>query len=275
MNNKNTIQLQLNKGIIFFVILFSILSCDSFLDVDLPDSQLIGTSVFEDETTANAAFVSILADIRDNGILSGSPYGISMSLGLYSDELDFYGDNSLPSLDFFTNTLLPTNQLVENYWTVSYKEIYAVNALIEGVEGSYAISEEDSNRLKGEAYLVRALLHFYLVNLYGDKPYITTTDYRVNSSVSRMPVEEVYGLIKNDLETAIDLLPENYYNDGRSRPNKYTATALLAKVYLFTNEWIKSENEATILLDNTMYNLEQNPETVFLKESPETIWQLP
>lgn len=275
MKNENIIQLKSNNRIIYLIMLLLILSCDSFLDVDLPDSQLIGVSVFENEATANAAVVNILADIRDKGILTGSPYGVSLSLGLYSDELSFYGQSSLPTFEFSTNTLLPNNLLVENYWTASYKEIYAVNALIDGLDHSQSLSDIASKNLKGEALFLRALLHFYLVNLYGDIPYINSTDYKVNSSVTRKPVKEIYELIESDLIKAIDYLPEFYNTDGRARPNKSTAIALLSRIYLYTNEWVKSEIQATHLLNNAMYNLEQNPESVFLKESTETIWQLP
>lgn len=261
----------------FILLTFSLpfFSCESFLEVDLPESQLTGTSVFEDLATADAAMVNIYADLRDNGILSGSQYGLSVNLGLYGDELDFYGDISFPSFYFYHNALLPTNSLIGNYWNVTYKEIYAANAVIEGVESAQNLSIEDRDRLKGEALFTRALLHFYLVNLYGAIPYVTTTDYSQNSSVSRMAVEEIYAHVIHDLEDATGYLPEDYYSEGKARPNQYTAAALLSRVYLYTGDWVESEHQANILLDNPIYNLEQDIEAVFLRDSPETIWQLP
>jgi len=32
---------------------------------------------------------------------------------------------------------------------------------------------------------------FYLVNLYGDVPSVTTTDYKINGSASRIPERQV------------------------------------------------------------------------------------
>ena len=257
------------------VLFFPFISCESFLDVDLPESQLIGATVFDDATTADAAMANIYADIRDNGVLSGSLYGLSMNLGLYSDELEFYSDPSIPGFYFYNNTLLPTNLLVGNYWGTAYNEIYAANAVYEGVEASSSLAEEDANRLKGEALFVRGLLHFYLVNLYGDIPYITSTDYNENSTVSRMPVDEVYHYILTDLEKAAEYLPESYYSTGRARPNKFTAIALSARLFLYKNDWAHSESEANLILNSGMYTIEQNPDAVFLKDSPEIIWQLP
>jgi hypothetical protein len=50
-------------------------------------------------------------------------------------------------------------------WVNAYKQIYAVNNIIEGIEESQDyLDESTSNQIRGEAYFIRALLHFYLVN---------------------------------------------------------------------------------------------------------------
>lgn len=276
MKTINIIRLLINKMITFYIMAFAIVSCDTFVDVDLPESQLTGVTVFEDEATADAAMANIYANIRDNGLLTGTQYGLSHNLGIYTDELKFYGDTSFSSFYFYNNTLLPSNSLIATYWNSTYNQIYAANALHEGVNGSSYISQEISDRLQGETLFVRALLHFYLANLYGDIPYITSTDYTENSVVSRMPIPDVYTYIISDLEQAINLLPENYYTASRARPNKYTAIALMARVYLYLESWTNAENLANLILNNAaMYTIEDNPELVFLSDSSETIWQLP
>jgi len=191
MKTINIIRLLINKTIAFFIMTFAVVSCDSFVDIDLPESQLTGVTVFEDEATADAAMANIYANIRDNGLLTGTQFGLSNNLGIYTDELRFYGDTSFSSFYFYNNTLLASNPLIATYWNSSYNQIYATNALYEGVESSPYISQEDSDRLLGEALFVRALLHFYLANLYGDIPYIPITDYRKTSVVNRMPIKDV------------------------------------------------------------------------------------
>src|SRR5690606_20163137 len=91
------------KIITFLVFSIILSSCDSFVDVDLPDSQLTGVTVFEDEATADAAISHIYADIRDKGLLSGTQFGLSHNLGVYTDELRFYGDSSFSAFYFFNN----------------------------------------------------------------------------------------------------------------------------------------------------------------------------
>ena len=238
---------QIQIGIIIVFILTMCLwlnSCESFTEVELPQSQLTGTAVFEDVTTATAALSNCYAQLRESGMLSGNPDGLSNTMGNYADELTYYGSSSSPIEDFYNHTVLSSNASVSAFWNSGYNQIYAVNALMEGLEKTTAISSEDRNRLKGEALFLRAFLHFYLLNLYGDIPYIDTTDYRSNSRVSRMPENEVYQKIIADIMQSKALLTDTYTTVERIRPNKATATALLARVYLYTGDWQKAEEEA-------------------------------
>lgn len=155
--------------------------CDSFVEVDLPASQLTAKTVFEDAGTAKAAMAGLYAKMRDGGILTGNSSGPSCSLGLYADEFDYYYPYS--ASNFYTNSLFPGDNGVNDIWSKSYNQIYCANAVIEGLNNSTAITEADKNQLRGEALFIRALLHFYLLNLFGDIPYITTTDYTQNSKV--------------------------------------------------------------------------------------------
>ncbi|MEZ0181906.1 RagB/SusD family nutrient uptake outer membrane protein [Flavobacterium oncorhynchi] len=250
-------------------------SCDSFVEVDLPNSQLTASGVFEDKSTANAAIVNIYAKMRDSGILSGNLSGLSNQMGNYTDELLYYGSVIGKTRNFYNNTLLASNVDISNWWGTSYNQIYAANAVIEGVNASKALTQEDKKQFTGEALFVRSLLHFYLLNLYGDVPYITTTDYDKNKTASRMPSTELYLYIIKDLESAVSLLPDDYFSSDRIRPNKSVAMALLARVYLYNKQWAEAANAASYLLNNTQsYSWQSDLNSVFLRESTTTIWQL-
>ncbi|MFD2943280.1 RagB/SusD family nutrient uptake outer membrane protein [Flavobacterium notoginsengisoli] len=248
--------------------------CDSFVEVNLPKSQLTNTAVFESYATADAAMADIYAKIRDSGLLNGSYTGISNQLGNYTDELTAFGGPSNPSIPFFNNTLLASSGNVLAYWNTSYNQIYAANAVIEGLQASKNIEQENKNRLLGEAMFIRALSHFYLVKLFGGIPYIKSTDYRQNSTANRISAEEVYKNIISDLEKAISFLPVNYSSGQRIRPNKYCGKALLARTYLENHSYEQAANESSSVINNTaMYSLPA-PNSVFLLNSTETIWQL-
>lgn len=257
------------------LICFWLNGCDSFTETDLPKSQLIKTAVFQDVKTATAALSDCYAQMRDYSMITGNSDGISSLMGNYADELTYYGVGDAPLQHFYNHTVLPSNSGVSVLWNSGYNQIYAANAIVEGVENSTAITGDNRNRLKGEALFIRAFIHCYLVNFFGDIPYITTTNYKTNTAVSRQPETVVYEKIIADLLEAKDLLPETYTSAQRIRPNKYTAGALLARVYLYTGKWQLAENEATNIINKTaLYKWQEDLDRVFLKDSPATIWQL-
>lgn len=257
------------------LLLFISISCDSFLEVDIPDSQLTGEIIFQDESTANATLSGLYANLRDKGILCGNQSGLSYPLGLYTDELIYWGDPSTLSLSFFENSILPTNPQIHNYWKTAYNQIYTANTVIEGIQNSNNLETNLANGFKGEALFVRALVHFYLVNLYGEIPYITSTDYKENTTVHKETISQVYSLIQNDLEQSISLLPNNYSSNERTRPNKYVALALLARLNLYNENWDGAEQAATQILNALeFYQINPNLDNTFLNNSSETIWQL-
>ena len=259
--------------ILVLVVLLGLVGCDSFVDVDPPSSQLTGSLVFEDKTTANAAMVAVYTKLRDGGLLTGSSLGTGTSLGLYADELTYYGTNDQNLFFLFNNTLLPTTSLVNQSWNQSYHQIYCANAVIEGCQNATALLPVDKNQFMGEALFVRSLVHFYLANLYGDVPYITSTDYEVNRLAPRVPIASVYDKIVSDLNEAIALLPEAYISSERVRPNRSAAQALLARVYLYMGEWAEASNAASAVLNNSIYVWENDIDKVFLKDCTATIWQ--
>jgi hypothetical protein len=255
-------------------IAFWLKSCDNFAESDMPVSELNTAAVFEEKNTAHAAMVNVFAKMRENGLLTGKTNSISREMGLYADELTWYGNSSQSSANFFTNILIPTNGTVATWWNNCYSQIYTANAVIEGVAVSTKLFQADKDQLTGEAKFARAFIHFYLLQLWGDVPYVTGTDYKVNSTVRRLPATEVYAKIIEDLEAASLLLAEEYGSPARVRPNSYAAKALLARVYLYAGKWAEAANSASTVLNKTdtyLWVTELN--NVFLKESTATIWQ--
>lgn len=263
----------LKMSLIYLMLLSCLPACDNFVEVDLPNSQLIGLTVFENRSTANAAMVDIYSKLRDSGLLTGHASGTNTALGLYADELTYYGLGGASSDHLFKNSLLATNPVVSEFWNKGYNQIYCANAVIAGVRNSKSLTAADKDQFTAEALFVRALVHFYLLNIYGDIPYVSITDYEQNRLVSRMPLNEVYQHIISDLNQAIALLPEDYITAERVRPNKSTAYALLARVFLYTGKWAEAANAASAVLNNPAYTWENDLDKIFLKESTTTIWQ--
>ena len=248
-------------------------SCSEFLDIDLSESQITNEKVFSDDITAQSAVAGVYYDLLDeNSFASGSDKSVIALTGLTSDELKSYSpDVELLSLN--ENVLSSRNRLILQLWQSLYKTIYESNSIIEGVDHSKSMSTEGKKRIDAEARFVRSFCYFYLVNLFGDVPLITSTDYRVNSVITRSSTAEVYRQVVGDLNVAQDNLSNVYVSADRARPNKATASALLARVYLFLGDWKNAEAVASSIISNTDYEL-SDIDQVFKFDSRETIWQL-
>jgi hypothetical protein len=258
----------------------TIVSCDSFLNIDDPKSLVTRETVFRDDVTATSSLTGIYSSwmSESNSFISGGPSSAAGLSGLSSDELKHY-DNDQFLIEFETNSLTSSNTKILNAWGSAYNSIYQANAVVEGLASSPFISAPVRQQLHGEALFIRAFTYFYLVNLFGDVPLITTTDFQENSIKPRSSISEVYKQIKEDLVLAQDMLLVTYPSDGKVRPNKYTVSALLAEVYLYTENWENAEAAATSIIESGEYELEENLNDVFLASTSlnpntEAIWQL-
>lgn len=254
-----------------FVAALVLCSCEDFIDTAPPDSQLFGEDVFEDRATANAAMAGLYTKLRDEGILTGGPGGISLNLGLYADELDYF-QSGIPN-SFFSNSLFAADPGVADTWNLSYNHIYVANAIIEGVTDSRTLAQADRNQLIGESLLARALIHLHLVNIYGKIPYITTTDYHTNMHLGRSEMSEVYDRLTSDLQQSAALLPEAYVSSSRTRPNKAAALALLARAYLYAGNFTAAASASTEVIGDPQLLWEDDLNAIFMKDCTATIWQ--
>jgi starch-binding outer membrane protein, SusD/RagB family len=248
-------------------------ACESFLQVDIPKSKLPTETVYEEDETAIAALYGIYHEMAGNsqGFAGGAGTSVTCVSGLSSDELDSY--NSFYN-DFYINEILPQSVLNLRLWTSCYRIIYEANAVLNGITNSTSLSASVKTQLEGEAKFIRAFCHFYLVNLYGDVPLILTTYYRDNMVAPRTSVEKVYESIIADLISAKELLTNDYPSGEKVRVNKLAATALLARVYLYKEDWLNAEAQSTIVINSNLYDLNNNLDEVFLANSDEAIWQM-
>lgn len=115
-----------------------------------------------------------------------------------------------------------------------------------GLTASTTVTASLKNQLLGEAKFLRAFNYFYLANLFGDVPLVLTPDYTVSGTLPRAPKADVYAQVVLDLLDAQKLLATTYPASGeRTRVNQAAATALLARVYLYQQNWAAAETQAT------------------------------
>lgn len=269
---------RLNAVQILLLVLIPMSGCKKFVEIDPPSDKLVTSTVFDKDETAIAALTQIYSRMINDQIL---PYNLPLYTGLSADEFNNHS-TSITILSFYLNNQLSNTETASKaFWLDAYKQIYQANSVFEGCNQSSKLKPEVKKQLMAEALFIRAWWHFYLVNLFGDVPIVTTTDYTINSKLSRSPIAKVYDQIISDLKTAEAQLNAQYVTgDGsfpsetRVRPNSFAATALLSRTYLYAGKNDLAEAAASKIIAKTeLYGLE-DLENTFLITSKEAIWQI-
>lgn len=249
-------------------------SCESFTDIDLPHNQLTGKVVFEDAQTVDAALTHVYTLLFSETLVTGSQRGIGVLMGTYADEQTYHTSDGFAQGVFFLNQVIPNDNTIITLWDKSYNAVYALNAVIEGVGKSVNISKKDKNKLLGEAYFTRAYIHYFLFGLFDEIPYITSTDYELNSKTGKMKSDELIAALQTDLEQAAQYLNDVPQHPLKARPSADAIKVLQARTTLLKQDWNSVIELTSEIIDSNYYVLEADLDHVFLKESTETIWQL-
>ena len=280
LNNSQTILSSLKSlflrwlGIVFLISMS--LACEDFVEIDPPRTELVSEDVFSSDETVISAIHGVYGLMSDgSNFFTGS---IEVFTGTAVDELDNFSSD-IDDVQFASNNLSVNNSLLfTNFWRLPYEVINNANLIIEGLRNNDLVTLPIRDQVLGEALFIRAFTHFYLVNLFGNVPYINSTNVAANASVSREASETVYDKILEDLQEAQSLMEEGYSfvpGEERLRPNRATAVALLARVYLYIENWAEAEIQATSVIEqNELYVLVDSLDEVFLATSQEAIWQL-
>jgi starch-binding outer membrane protein, SusD/RagB family len=263
------------------------IGCKKLVTVGSPNTSLTSGNIYTDDATAASVLTGVYALLNTTTPLSGGTVNsISLVSGLSADELTLYGGSSNANTlleQYYSNHLLAGIGAQSNggIWSDCYSKLYTVNIALERLAVSTSLTPGVKQQLTGEAKFLRAFLYFYLVNLYGNTPLTTTSDYTVNSVLARNPQSQVYQQIVADLKDAENLLTSGYVASDalsqtteRIRPNKWVASALLARVYLYMGVYDSAEAQASVVINNSNLYHPCSLDSVFLKNSSEAIWQL-
>jgi hypothetical protein len=169
-----------------------------------------------------------VADILSDDSFAG---GADANDGKDEDELNKF---NIPS----------TNLLVHATWLKNYTGIYRANLLLEKIDGIDA-SDEFKTRIIAECKFLRAYFYFEQVRFFENIPLLTST-IKGPSEYAQPQAEPaaVYNQIALDLVDAINTLPEVITAYDAGRASKWSAQALLARVYLFYNGVYNAELQA-------------------------------
>ena len=222
-------------------------SCNDMLDTD-PRVTEMTAATFPgkpaDVEALNAATYSIMNTLGggDQSQLLNNPF---YWWSLMSD--DCYGSGGLQdfvakSLHHFT--MADANQY-EFDWNLLYGGISRANNQIETIDNvKWTDGENNAQRkqLLGEGYFMRGLYTFWLTQMYGDIPLITSTAITAESYQQVSAEEVVYPQIFSDFISAKNLMKAERAN-GSGHADKYCAEAFLARAYMFWAGFYKGVGE--------------------------------
>ncbi|MES2328760.1 MAG: RagB/SusD family nutrient uptake outer membrane protein [Bacteroidota bacterium] len=276
-----------NKISVFVLLLaFGSAGCKKLVEVDPPVTSTTGASIYTDDVTATTVLTRLYASLSGTAYnsTSGLSTPFSKKAGLSADELSLWSGAGTSDIAYYTNTLaapaIGSGGITagNETWTTCFGFIYTCNAAIEGLNAATTLTPSVKQQLLGEAKFMRAFYYFYLVNLYGDIPLALSSDYRINNSLLRSPKAQVYLQMIADLKDAQTSLSSTYLNGQlksytspvipeRVRPTSWAATALLARVYLYTGDWAGAEMQASTVINNTTLFSLSTLSNTFLKTS--------
>lgn len=185
-------------------------------------------------------------------------------------------------------------------WRGHYRAIADLNPAIGAMnKDDSPIAQAEKELLMAQARFLRGMNYFSLVRMYGDIPIMTEETDVVTDEIDRRPIAEVYSFIIEDLNFAIQRLPDTWGGDTPGRPTAGAAKAMLAKVYLTmatfplseTSKYALARDMAADVMDDNVYSLitevgevfelnnQYGPEAIFSfnatsddKSTPPQIW---
>ena len=145
----------------------------------------------------------------------------------------------------------PNDGNYANAFAEMWKVIFRANLVLQNVPGIEMDASLKDNIL-GEAYFLRALNYFVLVNHFRNIPLVTEPAASLEATQqAQVDPSLVWDQIKADLTTAITLLPTSWDDNNKGRVFKGSASALLGKTHLYLEEWGPASAEFKKLIDGS------------------------
>ncbi|MDF9798897.1 hypothetical protein OKW21_004160 [Catalinimonas alkaloidigena] len=229
-----------NRYLVLFLVFLLQVSCSDDLLEPKPLSFFSPSNVFNDEAGFEAALVTMRKALTE-GVTGGRRYYMvgewaASEAGVPTFQMDWY--QTTPYFDRYY-TFLPL-------FSEAYEFIKNTNVLIGRIDEIEWDSPEERNTILAEGYWHRAYWYYWLVNAYGDVPFVgqevqgAKLDYFTHSRWA------ILDKIQADMEFAVQYLPES------AVPGAITQGAgnhLLTKIYLANLEFDKAIEAATRVIN--------------------------
>lgn len=216
-------------------------SCDKYLDIK-PVGKVIPTTATEFRSLLTEAYSTVP---NDRGLASFRADELRLDATASTYDLESY-------IDIWTWNDLGANENTSTFaWRQFYHVLFIANYIIENEHNITDGSTADIRQMVGEAYMLRAYMHFILVNLHAPaytkcNPATTRAvplklDSDVETTLSRSTLSQVYESVVDDLDSAADYLNVESWPAGYNyRFNTLSVDALRSRVALYMGNWKES-----------------------------------
>ncbi|WP_340074364.1 RagB/SusD family nutrient uptake outer membrane protein [Leptobacterium sp. I13] len=248
--------------ILTMTIFVSAVSCVEKLDIG-PEDSITNSAILSDPGLVEGVLVGAYSRLQSDNVMNGTP---QLAQEWMSDNVNFVG--SFPTFremrDYIT---LANNTSIFPFWRNSYRVISSANFLINNLPAADVpgLSNTDRDRIIAEAKFIRALVNFQLVNLFA-QPYqfsngsnlgipLVTEFFEGDPSqfqLAASTVNEVHAAIEQDLTDAI---PGLLTSTSRGLASKGAARALLARLYLYREQFAEAADFANQVIQSSEYSL--------------------
>lgn len=266
----------LNK-ILTLLLIITFASCDRMLE-----PQLDGSLSEEGIWTNNLRAFGFLNNTYHN-LPNGYNRISSAMLDAATD--DAICPDPLSAIHGFYNGNWSPYNIIDNVWSKNFEGVRKVNTFLQNIDSvplfhsSVSLGSGESvlrtrERMKGEAYFLRAYFNFELVKRYGAIPLVDKVlTVQEAESMSRASIEESFQFMLDDCDSAVSRLPRVYgvdpiisgYNEAKEigRATSGAAKALKSRILLYQasplfneendiQKWIDAANEAKEVIDYTI-----------------------
>lgn len=157
-------------------------------------------------------------------------------------------------------------------WTGYYKGVYRANLAIKNIP-NINMDQTLKDRLIAENRFLRAYFYFFLERGWQDIPLVTEplqpSQYYNRPNASP---DSVYALIIRDLKYGIQHLPEKsqYATADLGRATKGAAEGMLAKVYLYMQDYQNAQTYAEMVINSGQYSLLPDYAQIFTQAGKNT-----
>lgn len=245
----------------------------SCLDKDPTHAILADQSITTVEE-ANQAVMGIYSDFMSRYLYSGN---LTLLPDIQSDLVYAVNGYSNTYGDIWRWNINPTNADIEAVYGSLYKVIGDCNFFFEQVaKWENDIVDDDAyeklEAYKGEVYFARALAYSELIKCFckaydpatakDELGVVLVSSYSNPGEMKRASLYDSYQFVLNDLAKAYDymepdegttLVASDYYDSPYF--NEFTVQALMARVYLYMQDWDNAIKYSSKLIDSDLYLL--------------------